>query len=121
MVTTAMLDKAQSRPDLLLLLSLLLLILLYPVLDQGEVRRSILGVLLFVPVILATVRLSELRGRVWPSVLLMVAAFIFAVASTFVPSPVLVGTKWGLLAAFFGLTVAGLFSYLKNARAVIDA
>ena len=116
-----MLDKAKSRPDLLLLLSLLLLILLYPVLDQGEVRRSILGVLLFVPVILATVRLSELKGRVWPSVLLMVAAFVFGVASIFVPSPVLVGTKWGLLAAFFGLTVAGLFSYLKNARAVIDA
>ena len=46
--------KAQPRWDLLLLLSLLLLILLYPVLDHGELRRIILGIVLFVPVILTT-------------------------------------------------------------------
>ena len=116
-----MLDKAQSRPDLLLLLSLLLVILMYPVLDHGDVRRLILGGLMFVPVLLATVRLSEIKGWVWPSVLLMVVAFVLAVASTFFPIPTLVGMKWGLLTAFFGFTVAGLFSYLKNARSVIDA
>jgi Ion channel len=116
-----MLQKAQSRPDLLLLLSLLLVILIYPALDHGDFRRLLLGGLMFVPVILATVRLSKIRGWVLPSVLLMVAAFIFAAVSTFVPSPILVGTKWGFLAAFFGLTVAGLFSYLKNARSVTNA
>ena len=117
----AMLDKAQSRPDLFLLLSLLLVILMYPVLDHGDLRRLILGLLMFVPVLLATVRLSEIKGWVWPSVLLMLGAFIFAVASAFVPTRTLVGMKWGLLTAFFGLTVVGLFSYLKSARSVIDA
>ena len=29
--------------------------------------------------------------------------------------------KWGLLTVFFGLTVVGLFPYLKNARSVTDA
>src|SRR5208283_446565 len=71
--------------------------------------------------LLATVRLSEIKGWVWPSVLLMLGAFIFAVASAFVPTRTLVGMKWGLLTAFFGLTVVGLFSYLKSARSVIDA
>ncbi len=116
-----MLDKAQSRPDLLLLLSLLLVILVYPVLDHGDFRRMILSVLMFAPVILATVRLSKIRRWVWPSVLLMVAAFIFSVVSTFDPAPALIGTKWGLLTAFFALTVVGLFSYLKNAHSVNES
>ena len=36
--------KAQSRPDLWLLLSLLSAILLQPILDHGDVRRLILGI-----------------------------------------------------------------------------
>src|SRR5271165_3905795 len=90
-----MLDKAQSRPDFLLLLSLLLVILMYPVLDHGDLRRLMLGVLMFVPILLAVVRLVEMRRRVWPAVLLMSATF-------------------------FGLTVAGLFSYLRHAQSVSD-
>ena len=116
-----MLDKAQSRPDLFLLLSLLFIILVYPVLDHGDFRRLILGVLMFVPVLLATFRLSARKGWVWPTVLLMGAILIIGVASTFVPTPTLIGTKWGLLTAFFGLTVAGLFPYLTKARSVTDA
>jgi hypothetical protein len=34
----------QARRDLLLLLSLLLVILLYPMLDRGDVQRMILGI-----------------------------------------------------------------------------
>src|SRR5271165_3120446 len=116
-----MLEKAQSRPDLLLLLSLLLVIVMYPVLDHGDVRRLILGGLMFVPFLLATVRLSERKGWVWPTVTLMLGSVIFGVASTFFPNPALVGMKWAMLTVFFGLTVAGLFSYLKNARSVMDA
>jgi len=116
-----MLDKAQSRPDLLLLLSLLLVIVMYPVLDHGDVRRLILGGLMFVPILLATVRLSERKGWVWPTVTLMLGSVIFGVASTFFPNPALVGMKWAMLTAFFGLTVAGLFSYLTNARSIIGA
>lgn len=116
-----MLEKTKTRPDLYLLLSLLIVILLHPVLDHGVERRLMLGALMFGPVILATVKLSETRGWLWPTVLLAAGAFIFSVASTFFPSPALVGTKWAILAAFFGLAVAGLFPYLKNARSVLAA
>ena len=116
-----MLDKAHSRPDLLLLLSLVLVIVMYPVLDHGEVRRLILGVLMFSPLLLATVRLSERKGWVWPTGLLMAVTVLVAVASTLFPMPALVGVKWALLTIFFGLTVYGLFPYLKNARSVTDA
>ena len=116
-----MLQKATSRPDLLLLLSLLVVIVMYPVLDHGDVRRAILGALMFVPLLLSTVRLSERKGWLWPTALLMTATFLTAVANTFFPHPTLEGLKWALLVVFFGLTVHGLFPYLKNARSVTDA
>ena len=116
-----MLDKTQSRPDLLLLLSLVLVIVMYPLLDHGDLRRLILGGLMFVPILLATMRLSKIKGWVWPSVLLMVAAVFFSVANEFFSTPILNGMKWGVLTLFFGLTVAGLFSYLKNARTVLNS
>jgi len=116
-----MLQKATSRPDLLLLLSLALVIVVYPLLDHGDIRRAFLGVLMFVPLLMATIRLSERRGWVWPTALLMTATFLTAVANTFSPHPALEGLKWALLVVFFGLTVYGLFPYLKNARSVTDA
>ncbi len=116
-----MLEQAKSRPDLLLLLSLLLVILIFPVLDHGDIRRLILGGLMFVPVLLATVRLAEIKRRVWPTMLLVSATFVFGVASTFSPNRILMGTKWALLAAFFALTVASLFSYLRNARIITNS
>ncbi len=105
----------------MLLLSLLLVILMHPVLDHGELRKLILGVLMFVPVILATVSLSQIKDWLWPTVLLMSVAFVFGVAGALFPNPALVGTKWVLLTAFFGLAVVGLFSSLKNARSVTSA
>ena len=114
-------EHEQTRRDLFLLLSLLLVIVIYPVLDHGDLRRLILGVLFFVPVIAATVRVSEIKVWVWPSVLLMSGSFIFAVASTLFPIRTLIGIKWGMLTLFFGVSVVSLFSYLKNARSVINA
>ncbi len=113
--------KLQSRPDLFLLLSLLSIILIYPVLDHDGLRRLVLGVLIFVPVILATVRLSQTKGWVLPSVLLMSSASLLSLASTFFPNRTLTGLKWAVLAAFFALTVVGLFSYLRNAHTVMSA
>ncbi len=110
--------KSPKRPDLLLVLSLLLVILLYPVLDRGDARRAFLGALFFLPVILATVELSQIRGWLWPSILTMSGALICAVVSTFYSNRMLVGAKWSILTLFFGLTVAGLFSYIKNASAI---
>jgi len=53
-----------------------------------------------------------------PTILLMSAVVISTVVSTLFPSRVSVGLKWGILAAFFGLCVIALFSYLRNARTI---
>jgi hypothetical protein len=111
--------KLQSRPELFLLLSVLLLILIYPVLDHDGLRRLLLGVLTFVPVILATFKLSQTKGWVLPAVLLMSGASLLSIASTFFPNRTLIGMKWVVLAAFFALTVVGLFAYLRNARTIL--
>ena len=84
-----MLGKLRLRPDLLLLLSLLLDLLLIPVLDHGDWRRLLLGALVSIPVILSTVRLSQIRVRIGPAVLLMLGALVFAVASNIFANRVL--------------------------------
>ena len=113
--------KLQSRPDLLLLLSLLLAILLTPVLDQGNWSRLVLAAVTFIPVVLSIVRLSQIKIWVWPSVLLALGNVIFVVAGNTFSSRTLNGIRWGFLAAFFALTAAGLFSYLRNSRSVAQA
>jgi hypothetical protein len=113
--------KLRSRPDLLLLLSLLLAILLTPVLDHGNWGRLVLAAVTFIPVVLSIVRLSQIKGSVWPSVLLALGNVIFVVAGNTFRSQTLTGIRWGFLAAFFALTAAGLFSYLRNSRSVAQA
>ena len=110
--------KLHARPDLLLLLSLLLVILLNPVMDHGDWRRTVLAALTFIPVILATVRLSQIKVWVWPSVLLMLGSLILVLASNILRNQALNGIRWGFLAAFFALAALGLFSYLKNSRLI---
>jgi Ion channel len=116
-----MLVKAKSRPDLLLLLSLLLVILVYPALDRGYFRRMILMVVLFIPVILSAVRLSQIKATVWPSVLLMFGAMIATIVSIVYPDGTAVGIKWCLLAGFFSLTIFRLFSTLRKAREINES
>jgi hypothetical protein len=110
----------QDRRDLFLLLSLLLVILLYPLLDHDDVQRLVLGGLMFAPLLLATVRVAQIKGWVWPTVLLMTCAVLCGVLSMFFPSSTMVGLKWGILAAFFGLCASGLFSYLRTAHTIRD-
>ena len=117
-VEVLMEKKLHSRPDLLLLLSLLLVILLNPVMDHGDWRRPVLAALIFIPVILATVRLSQIKVWVWPSVLLMLGSLILVLASNILRNQALNGIRWGFLAAFFALAAVGLFSYLKNSRSI---
>jgi hypothetical protein len=111
----------QSRPDLVLLLSLLLAILLTPVLNQDNWRRLVLAAVTFIPIVLSVVRLSQIRRWVWPSVLLALGNAVFVVAGNTFPSPTLTGIRWVFLAVFFGLTAAGLFSYLRNSHAIAHA
>ena len=108
------------RPDLLLLLSLLLMIVLHPVLDHGTLRRLFMEALIFVPVLLATLRLSQIKTRLWPAVSLMIAATGLAVLGNLWPNPVVIVAKWGALAVFFALAVVGLFSFLRNTREVTE-
>jgi hypothetical protein len=117
----AMLEKAHSRPDLYLLLSLLLVILLHPIMDHGQVRETFLGALMFVPVTLATVRLSQLKGWLRPALVLMLGALSCSVANVFTSNQLFVGIKWAILTVFFGLTVVGLFSYIKNAHFILNS
>lgn len=111
----------RSRPDLLLLLSLLLAILLTPVLNQDNWRRLVLAAVTFIPVVLSVVRLSLIKRWVWPSVMLALGNSAFAVAGNTFSNPTLTGIRWAFLAAFFGLTAIGLFSHLRNCRTVADA
>ena len=113
--------KLQSRPDLLLLLSLLAAILLTPVLDHGNWGRLGLAAVTFIPVALSTVRLLQIKGWVWPSALLALGNVIFVVAGNTFHSQTLTGIRWAFLAAFFALTAVGLFSYLRNSRSVTRA
>jgi hypothetical protein len=113
--------KLQSRPDLFLLLSLLLAILLTPVLDRDGWRRLVLAGVTFIPVIISTVRLSQIKSRVWPLVSLMLVNMAFVVAGNTFRSRALTGIRWALLAAFFALTAVGLFSYLRSSRIVTQA
>ena len=106
----------QDRRDIFPLLSLLLVILLYPLLNHDDVQRLVLGGLMFGPLLLATVKMAQIEGWLWPAILLMTRAVVSAIASTFFPSPTVVGLKWGILAAFFGLCASSLFSYLRTAH-----
>jgi hypothetical protein len=113
--------KLHSRPDLLLLLSLLLAILLTPELDRDGWRRLVLAGVTFIPVIVSTVRLSQIKLWVWPSVLLMLVNMAFVVAGNTFRSRALTGIRWGFLATFFALAAAGLFSYLRSSRIITQA
>jgi hypothetical protein len=110
--------KRQLRPDLLLLLSLLMSILLTPLLDHSDWSRLVLAAVMFIPVVLSIVRLSQIKGWVWPSVLLALGNVIFVVAGNTFRSRTVTGIRWAFLAAFFALAAAGLFSCLRNSRSV---
>ena len=113
--------KLQSRPDLFLLLSLLLAILLTPVLDRDGWRRLVLAGVTFIPVIVSTVRLSQLKLWVWPAVLLMLINMTFVVAGNTFHSRAVTGIRWGFLAAFFALAAVAHFSYLRSSRIITQA
>lgn len=116
----SLLAKSQSRTDLFLLLSLLLTILLTPALDQGW-GRLLLSAVLFIPVLISIIRLSQIKTWLLPSVLLALGNVIFVVAGNTFPSRALTGIRWGFLTAFFALTAVGLFLFLRNSRSVGQA
>ena len=111
----------QSRPDVFLLLSLLAAILLTPMLDRENWGRLVLAAATFIPIVLSVVRLSQIKNWLWPSVMLALGNAVFVVAGNTFPSRTLTGIRWAVLAAFFGLAAAGLFSHLRSSRSVARA
>jgi len=81
----------------------------------------VLATVTFIPMVLSIIRLSEIKSWVWPSVLLALGNVIFVLAGNTFPSRTLSGIRWGFLAAFFALTAAGLFSYLRSSRSIEQA
>jgi len=73
---------------------------------------------MFAPLLSATVRIVQIKSWMWPTVLLMTAVVVSTIVSSIFPVQRLIGLKWGILAAFFGLSAIALFSYLKNASTV---
>jgi len=114
-------SKFSSRPDLVLLVSLLMAILLTPVLNQGNWSRLVLAGVTFIPIVLSIFRLSQIKGWLWPSVLLALGNVVFVVAGNTFVSNTLTGIRWVILAAFFAVTAAGLFSHLRNSHTVARA
>ena len=108
----------EERRDLFLLLSLLLIILMHPVLDHGVLRRLLLGLLTFVPLILAAMKMAQRKSLVWPYVPLISSAVIFGAVGTILGSHSLVTLQWAITTATFALSVVGLFSYLRKAHSV---
>jgi len=92
--------KLQSRPDLFLLLSLLLAILLTPVLDRDGWPRFVLAGVTFIPVILSTVKLSQVKSWARPSVILMLVNVGFVVAGNTFVNRTLTGIRWGFWLRF---------------------
>ena len=117
-LASAMQETLQRRRDLALLISLLLVILLHPLLDQGVVRRSVLSVVTFVPLIMATVRMSQKRHMLRVLLSLVLGSGICRIVDFFYVSEFLIVLRWSLITAAFGLSVLGLFSYLRKASRV---
>jgi Ion channel len=111
-------EQIEKRRDLLLLLSLLLVILIHPVLDHGMIRRLVLMALTFVPLVLATIKMSKRKGWVWPLAFLISGTVICGVGGTIFSNELLLVLQWILVTFAFGVSVIGLFSYLQEARTV---
>jgi Ion channel len=94
---------------------------LTPVLDRDGWRRLVLAGVTFIPIIVSTVRLSQIKLWVWPSVSLMLVNMAFVLAGNTFRSQALTGIRWGSLAAFFALAAVALFSYLRSSRLVTQA
>ena len=108
-------DSTADKPaqDLFLLGSLLLLILAHPLLDGVFWGQAVLGLMTFVPLVIALVRMSQKKHLVWPFATLLIAAFACAIAAHISGDRVLTAIEFALAAIAFAVSVAGMFSYLQ--------
>src|SRR5512133_1246304 len=97
-------QKKAARPDLPLLLSLLFVIIMYPLLEHTGAGRTIVAFSIFLPLSFATVEMSELKHWGRRSLLLIGCILALSVADAVAPSPVFASAKWTLVAVFLVLS-----------------
>jgi hypothetical protein len=119
-MSTQRTDEELDRPaqDLFLLLSMLGLILAHPLLDKVIWGRVALGLLMFVPLVVALIRMSDRKGLVWPFAALLGASLACAIAAYSSHNPTLHAIQWALTTIAFAVSVVGLFSYLQAATRI---
>ena len=108
-------EQENSRVDLYLLFSMLFLILAHPALDEVFWGRIVLGLLTFVPLVVALVRMSGRTELVWPFGVLLAVAFVCALVHYFTGNHWAHALQWALLSLSCGIAVYGLFGYLQKA------
>jgi hypothetical protein len=108
-------ESSEDKPaqDLFLLFSILVLILAHPVLDGPIWGRAVLGFLTYVPLVIAMVRMSQKKALVLPFAILLGAAILCALLAYVSGSQAALIIQWALAAIAFGVSVAGLFTYLQ--------
>jgi Ion channel len=113
-------EDAVDKPaqDLFLLFSILLLILVHPFLDGVIWGRATLGLLTFVPLITAMIRMSRKKGLVWPFAALIGAAFLCAIVAYISGNQTVLAIQFLLATIAFAVSVMGLFSYLFGATRI---
>jgi len=107
-----------KHPELLLLLSLLLVIIIYPMLERTGLGRALVGFSIFIPLSFATVEMAQLKAWRWRSLLLMGCILALSIADAVTTHPIVTSAKWLLVAVFLVMSVAALFSYLRKAQVV---
>lgn len=110
--------KKAGRPDFLLFLSLLFVILIYPILERTGLGRALVGFAIFLPLTFATIEMVQLKGWARRSLFLIACIFVLSVVDALTLHPMVTSIKWALVAVFLVLSVSALFSYLWTTRVV---
>lgn len=109
----------KAKQGWLLLLSLVSLILIYPLLDHERLSSAlILGSLTFFPLIVAAVKLSRKRVLFWVFIALFVGGGVSMIGGVLLASPVFLAIHWAVLTLLFILAISGLFRYVRFAAEI---
>ena len=107
-----------DRRSLFLMLSLLLLILLTPFLEDQRIGEIFLMVSLYLILITAILELHGKETLRWLAIGAAIPVVLVQLATLFRPSHSLLIVAYALLIAFFGFVSVGLFTYLGKPGAI---
>ena len=107
-----------DRRSLFLMLSLLLLILLTPFLEDHRIGEIFLMVSLYLILITAILQLHGKETLRWLAIGAAIPVVLVQLVTLFRPSQSLLIVAYALLMAFFGFVSVGLFTYLGKPGAI---